>query len=146
MIKSRILILVDIVITMLFLIAISAITPINANYFIHITFYAIITRILIDSIVSLLENISITLKPKNYQYYSKLFNNIVSKLVKFFKYDITSWVKTISYCLLIIVYIIYFTLNISEQSGYVVMYLIITSYAVYILSRLILIMLYGKDD
>ena len=146
MIKSRILILVDIVITMLFLIASIVITPNNANYFIHITFYAIITRILIDSIVSLLKNISITLKPKNYQYYSKLFNNIVSKLVKFFKYDITSWVKTISYCLLIIVYIIYFTLNISEQSGYVVMYLIITSYAVYILSRLILIMLYGKDD
>ncbi|HRT03689.1 MAG TPA: hypothetical protein P5513_07100 [Candidatus Diapherotrites archaeon] len=146
MIKSRILILVDIVITMLFLIAISAITPINANYFIYITFYAILSRSIIDSVLSLLEDIRVVLKPKVYHHYSKILNNTTSKLVKYCKYNITSWIKTSSYCLLTIIYVIYFTFNIDKQHSYLVMYLIIILYAIYILSRLLLSILYERGN
>jgi hypothetical protein len=134
--------ILDIVMTIVVVIALHVLSPTNATFFVFVMFFLFITRLIIDSILNIISELNsepIQAPLLRLQYASRLMR--YRKFFSKFNRKIIEYIKSTSYwCLLIVLSLHLFSFM--QHLSYTIAWIAIILYLIYISCRCLLYLLY----
>jgi len=138
--------ILDIVMTIVVVIALCILSPTNATFFVFVMFFLFITRLIIDSILNIISELNsepIQAPLLRLQYASRLMR--YRKFFSKFNRKIIEYIKSTSYwCLLIVLSLHLFSFM--QHLSYIIAWIAIILYLIYISCRCLLYMIHNTTE
>lgn len=138
--------ILDIVMTIVVVIALHVLSPTNATFFVFVMFFLFITRLIIDSILNIISELNsepIQAPLLRLQYASRLMR--YRKFFSKFNRKIIEYIKSTSYCCLLLLLSLHL-FSFMQHFSYIIAWIAIILYLVYISCRCLLYMIHATEE